>query len=117
MFDLFYFLTVLAVLVSGVAIFNFQPDFYTYDFRDELVIVWLGLELRKIASWRIRAVETVAFRLSVVSALNLKGASSQTRPINIVAITLKDNLVIAVTPRNVPEFCARVAASIPRRAG
>lgn len=115
MFDLFYFLTVLAVLVSGVAIFNFQPDFYTYDFRDELVIVWLGLELRKIASWRIRAVETVAFRLSVVSAL--KGASSQTRPTNIVAITLKDNLVIAVTPRNVPEFCARVAASIPRRAG
>lgn len=116
MFDLFYSLTVLAVLVSGVAIFNFQADFYTYDFRDdELVIVWFGLELRKIASWRIRAVETVAFRLGVVSAL--KGASSQTRPTNIVAITLKDNLVIAVTPRNVPEFCARVAASIPRRAG
>lgn len=115
MFDLFYSLTVLAVLVSSVAIFNFQADFYTYDFRDELVIVWFGLELRKIASWRIRAVETVAFRLGVVSAL--KGASSQIRPTNIVAITLKDNLVIAVTPRNVPEFCARVAASIPRRAG
>ena len=116
MFDLFYFLTVLAVLVSGVAIFNFQADFYTYDFRDdELVILWLELELRKIASWRIRAVETVAFRLSVVSAL--KGASYQTRPTNIVALTLNDNLVISLTPRNVPEFSARITAVIQHPAG
>ena len=116
MFEVFSVLTVLAVLVFGVAIFNFQPDFYTYDFRDDaLVIKWFGLELRKIPYWRIRAVETVAFRLSVVSAL--KGASYQTRPTNIVALTLKDNLVISLTPRNVPEFSARITAVIQHPAG
>jgi len=104
MFDFFHYLIVLAVVVLGVAIFNFQPDFKIF-----------GLELKKIAYWRIHSVEVVAFRLSIVSAFG--GASYQTRPTNIVGLRLKDNLIISVTPRNVPEFCERVEAIIQSNAG
>jgi hypothetical protein len=112
MFEFFYYLTVLIVIVGGIAMFNFQPSFiYSYNFREkELVINLLGLELKRIAYQRIRSADIIDFRLSIVSAL--KGSSFQTRPTKVVALTLRDNLVVSITPPSAEDFCLKIRQKI-----